>query len=446
MITKNDVTIILPSLGHKEALAIALEQITHRPLLVVYETGRRELDVPDDLRGATLIERPQGLGCPQAYEWALQFVKTSHVLGMSDDCRVLPKDRDRWMDEAIAAHNEHLGDKDGVLALNSGTAFRWEFLLNSKKFYMEHLFPVPYLCHWSDSETIEKARRLGVFAEAPRACVQHDHKGAMNNPKIEAAEFAIYQRRLNQFVKKYQDKVTPKVFVALPIYWNIDPFFFQSVLKFMREWSCSMSIDAQIGDSAIGRSRNVLTRKFLESDCTHILFIDSDLVFSAAHVTRILYHKEDVVGGFYPKKQEGPLSMVCNTLDEVGMFQAREDGLIEVKYIGTGFLRVSRRAFELMIQHYGPQIKYTVDGDPNKSEEYDFWHMGTYQYKDGSRRYLSEDWWFCQRWIDLGGKIWGDGQVLLKHSGSALYPLRTQEQELFRKEQIKEVAELAKVT
>jgi len=35
-----------------------------------------------------------------------------------------------------------------------------------------------------------------------------------------------------------------------------------------------------------------------------------------------------------------------------------------------------------------------------------------------SRRYLSEDYSFCNRWIDIGGEIWLDSLCKLSHTGS----------------------------
>jgi hypothetical protein len=38
-----------------------------------------------------------------------------------------------------------------------------------------------------------------------------------------------------------------------------------------------------------------------------------------------------------------------------------------------------------------------------------------------NRLYLGEDWTFCQTWKDMGGEIWIDGSVILKHVGSYTY-------------------------
>jgi hypothetical protein len=43
-------------------------------------------------------------------------------------------------------------------------------------------------------------------------------------------------------------------------------------------------------------------------------------------------------------------------------------------------------------------------------------------------RYYSEDWTFCENWRDLGGKIWVDKRVLLRHTGTYVFDYATQDQ------------------
>lgn len=217
-----------------------------------------------------------------------------------------------------------------------------------------------------------------------------------------------------------------KLFIAIPCYREMDALFAQCLMRLInRPPDLEFALRMNIGDSLVSRARNSLTADFLASDCTDLLFIDSDLLFSAEHVERIAAHDVDVVGGLYPKKQEGPLAWVLNACADS---EVRPDGLQRVSYIGTGFLRVSRRVFEQMAARYDMGYK------PDQSQrplEHDFWAVGTYRYRDGSTRYLSEDWFFCQRWLDLGGQVWADGKIVLRHVGTAVYPLQTQEPEIF---------------
>ena len=43
-------------------------------------------------------------------------------------------------------------------------------------------------------------------------------------------------------------------------------------------------------------------------------------------------------------------------------------------------------------------------------------------------RYYSEDWTFCENWRDLGGKVWIDKRVLLRHTGTYTFDFQTQDQ------------------
>lgn len=229
-----------------------------------------------------------------------------------------------------------------------------------------------------------------------------------------------------------------KLFIGLPIYAQVPAFFLQSLLAVQAKLRTGLKTpdgrEIVIGDirmcqgDGVARSRNQLTADFLASDCTHLLFIDCDLIFGADQITRIVSHTEPLVGGLYPKKQEGPIEWVLNTL---GQTEPRPDGLQEVRYVGTGFMCIQREVIEKMIAKLGPEIFFHADYGKRRIE-HDLWPMGVYQYPDGHRRYLSEDWYFCQRWLDLGGRVFCDTRVIVKHLGPAVYPLASQEQELFR--------------
>lgn len=227
-----------------------------------------------------------------------------------------------------------------------------------------------------------------------------------------------------------------KCFIGVPVNNEMKVQFAACLLALQADKSnqpCEFDIRFGHGDG-VARTRNNLTDDFLKSDCTHMLQIDCDLIFSPQHVQRILSHDQDVVGGFYPKKQEGPLEWVINTFP--GPIEKRADGLHKVAYIGTGFLCVKRRVFERMIESY-PYIAFGADYG-KREVLHDFWPMSPYcadcghsagpscQHSPDRRRYLSEDWYFCQRWMDLGGEVFGDTGVVLKHVGPAVFPLITQ--------------------
>lgn len=220
-----------------------------------------------------------------------------------------------------------------------------------------------------------------------------------------------------------------KLFIGIPCYSAMPTYTVQSLLALQAKKPFDTEVEICQGDG-VARSRNRLTASFLRSKCDAMLQIDSDLIFSPDHVARIAGHAVPVVGGLYPKKQDGPVEWVINTLPQ--MESRREDGLQRVKYVGTGFMCVKREVFEKMISAY-PEISYAADyGD--RFPEHDFWPMGVYRNgPNDPGRYLSEDWYFCQRWSDMGGEIYADCRTVLKHIGPAVFPLKSQEDEILRK-------------
>ena len=229
-----------------------------------------------------------------------------------------------------------------------------------------------------------------------------------------------------------------KLFLAMPVYRVMDVYTVQSLMKLLAEQMTKqefgLAIKMHVGECPIGRARNDLTQEFLDSDCTDMLFIDSDINFSYEQVKKILFNNEDIIGGFYTKKQEGHVAPVCNTLDTIST--PREDGLVEVKFMGTGFLKISRKALEVMRQEK-PELAYTCDRD-GVTTKFDFWRMGVaHDCVTGMKRWLSEDWQFCQFAIECGFKIWADASILVQHSGQAMFPLRSQLRELYNPDQLK---------
>jgi len=243
-----------------------------------------------------------------------------------------------------------------------------------------------------------------------------------------------------------------KLLIGVPSYFSIDPHFHSSMLQAFAHLAANQALESvahllppntlnpdrmiigcelvnNFGDSPnVGRARNAISRKFLAGDFTDLLFIDSDIIFKTEDIYRILSHDEDIVGGVYFKKQEG---IACPVINSVPGAKVRDDFLVQVAYLGTGFLRIRRNVFERMIEKWGEEIWYNLDGQEKPVREYNFWNLGMKEYGPGNRRWLSEDWWFCQRCAELGIPVWADRKIPLKHSGNIVFPLTYQEKSIF---------------
>jgi hypothetical protein len=213
-----------------------------------------------------------------------------------------------------------------------------------------------------------------------------------------------------------------KLFIALPTtHGYMQSRFLEGIMDLFRDNTFDRYI-AQYLDPYIVLARNTAASDFLASDCTHLLFIDADILFVKEHISRLLSHDVNIVGGLYAKKCEGPLKWVCNALPTRP--EPDERGLLRLRHIGTGFLMIKRVVFEKLIEEWGDEISYLEDEVDRPM--WDFFNMPIMTDEMCKRRKRSEDWWFCDRARGIGFTVYGDTRVILKHIGTAVFPLKTQ--------------------
>jgi len=212
------------------------------------------------------------------------------------------------------------------------------------------------------------------------------------------------------------------IFFATPCYGGMltDQYFlsmFRMSQTFMRH-GINFRITTLRNESLVTRARNILTAMFMESDCTHLMFIDSDIEFDPDSILRALAYDKPIMAAAYPKKAL-PVQYAINfKFKDMEKKQVRvENGAVEVLDASTGFFLVKREVVEKMMQAH-PELHYRNDSniDP-KFNKYCYALFDTWLDPDDNR-YLSEDYTFCRRWQKLGGEIWLDPNTKLNHVGS----------------------------
>src|SRR6056300_104787 len=211
-----------------------------------------------------------------------------------------------------------------------------------------------------------------------------------------------------------------RIHICMPCYGGmLTESCFMSYVKFgntCRQLGIEWTVETMTNESLISRARNTLVAKFLSNpEATHLVFIDADIGWEPWHLLLLLNHDEDVVGGLYPMKSM-PIQWVVNG---VPGSETKEDGnVLEVSKTGTGFMVIKRDVFEKLKEHPAVVPYNNEIGLPKELDE----HMYTFFDTDVREgRYYSEDWTFCENWRDLGGQVWIDKRVLLKHTGTYTY-------------------------
>lgn len=185
-----------------------------------------------------------------------------------------------------------------------------------------------------------------------------------------------------------------------------------------------------IGSSLIPHARNSLVDMFLKSRCEKIIMIDSDQGFDRRAVAALLQSPRKIVAGITPHKRFPmnfnfePLpkhnkyfqSLTNKSMEEFKVYAQKEadaQGLIEVNRIGTGFVMMDRRVFEVLAEYVGEYEPF--DDKPNvKHKEY--FVMGGF-----NSRYRGEDWYFCEMAKKAGLQVYINANAIVSHQGSFVF-------------------------
>jgi hypothetical protein len=161
-------------------------------------------------------------------------------------------------------------------------------------------------------------------------------------------------------------------------------------------------------DIARGRSK-LLDRVLAQTDAPAFLWIDDDIAFTADDFDTICDCDQDIIGGLYPLRSATRRPCHGRLLDP-----AARGPIVTVDAIGTGFLRMTRRALECM----RPLMQKTADL-PTEGPGWTHWFPAGL--RDG--RYLSEDWAFCYLAWQAGIPVHAHRGIRLKHIGIHDYTL-----------------------
>ena len=254
-----------------------------------------------------------------------------------------------------------------------------------------------------------------------------------------------------------------KLFVATPMYGGQCHGMYTRSTNDLSALCMHYGIEVKFyylfNESLITRARNYCCDEFMRSDSTHMIFIDSDIGFDARDVISMMAlmdhedknSKYDILCAPYPKKciawekikaavDQGKADEDPNNLDKyVGDFvfnpvpgtdRIQLDEPAEVLEGGTGFMMFTKKILQKYKDAYWDDSENSPGGFRYRPD-----HVRTKEF-DGSteimmyfqalidpktRRYLSEDYMFCQWARKIGLKIWLCPWMHLQHVGPHVF-------------------------
>lgn len=205
------------------------------------------------------------------------------------------------------------------------------------------------------------------------------------------------------------------------------------LVQFCNQHNIDYMIDFLGNESLITRARNKSLNKFMNTDCSHLLFIDSDIEFQPEAVMDLLLFDKDVSCCVYPKKgfnwnkfmysiqneqnsKEHPSSrgldyaynIMYNDKNEL----IKNGDFIRVNQSSTGFMMIKREIVEKLNKKH---TELEIISDELSNNDTKMYGLFCCMIKD--KQYLSEDYSFCQRVNDIGGQVWINIKHNLNHIG-----------------------------
>ena len=235
-----------------------------------------------------------------------------------------------------------------------------------------------------------------------------------------------------------------KICLCTPMYGGLCYGGFMSSVLQLQSAFKDLKIDFTylfvVNESLINRARNKLCKYFLNTDYTHLLFIDADIEFRVQDILNMIKQDKDIIGCAYAIKdiQWNKISESAkkgitdpNELKKIGTNRvfnyipnkdiSNNDFVEEVLEIGTGIMLIKRNVFKTMIEKniINTSLLDSPDviQDSIESRKY---YVFFDTLVDGNR-YLSEDYMFCKKWRDCLGKIYLLKDTVTKHWGNYAY-------------------------
>ena len=239
-----------------------------------------------------------------------------------------------------------------------------------------------------------------------------------------------------------------KIMLCTPCHSDVSMHYCQAVLEFQQEcWQKKISVSfTLLKSSLVTQGRNLCVAEMLnhEDKYTHLLFIDSDIDFQAKTIFKMLEADKDIIGCPYPMKMfswdkswrrlNEKKDAIKNQEDYVRSAYTypvklkdpnnveSKDGIIEMTHAPTGCFLVKREVLEKMMKEY-PELEIFQPTIINGKEEKkpNMFNLFDTLHDLKTKRYFGEDFGFCQRWRDIGGKVYGYINDDITHVGEHSY-------------------------
>ena len=235
-----------------------------------------------------------------------------------------------------------------------------------------------------------------------------------------------------------------EIFVATPVHSECSIHYTQALIEFQQAcFKAKLRVSFHLMKSSlVTQGRNLCVAGFLESNATHLLFIDSDIYFQSKSIMKMLEKDKDIISVPYPlktlmwdkvfdKMKEGKINTPEDIRKATHTYPMKvpsekdieiKEGVIEVTDSPTGCMLIKRNVIEKMIKAYPEKKivqKTVINGE--YVDKPNMWNFFDTLHDPEEKTFLGEDFAFCKLWRDLGGKCYAYINDSIVHVGEHQY-------------------------
>jgi GT2 family glycosyltransferase len=327
------------------------------------------------------------------------------VCFMADDTMPLPG----FLEAAIKTM-ETLPDGWGVVGLKTSDyekerAGHWLAHKNMLPLLGGEFHHTGYQHCYGSNELTDRAIELGRYAKAWDAVIEH------NNPVIYGGDFttdpllmSVYGPDGNKLAdqkiywRRKRERLKDRLAIGFPLVDETVPVQFFASFACMEKPSQYVLLMPEFPHgpwgSNIADARNSLILQALSEGASHLLMCDTDQIYPANALVRLLSHKKDICGvrvhsrwmPFSPVMYRGELGRY-SFIPDAEMYSG---DLVEIDATGTGCLLIDMKIFDVVD---APWFQFTMHRD----------------------RPVGEDIYFCHKAREAGIKIYVDTSIVVGH-------------------------------
>lgn len=242
-----------------------------------------------------------------------------------------------------------------------------------------------------------------------------------------------------------------RLLVATPLYGGAEADYLRSVVGLTgaaERAGVPCAFAWLSNNAAIDRARNVLAAAFLQSDATHLVFIDGDIGFVPEDVLGLVKRMQAdpalaVMAAPCPKRRvnwglvaaAAAKGLAADNLAALERFSGlftldaldpqasfRIDEPLELARSGTGLMVIRRDVIEALCERH-PELRYAADALDRESGLAGEHLSALFQpmIDPDTGHLLSDDYAFCRRVRDAGFRIWLAPWMRTTHTGPARF-------------------------